>query len=331
MPFLPSEFKDFILPDCNRRLFLEEALRKSALDFYPITIGSCVHLCVQFPSASYNSLFKVKTVLVHYDRAQGEDGSFITPGANDNSAAVFQVLAFARRLRNGLLIPGGGAHNMRLIFTDGEELGGFVSEDSSSAAVQGAFGLASLFKKLGITNDEVYVLDGCGRGDVLAVSTAGKNSKASSGFVKRFDNLYEHTCALAKEASSGNWISVPVPYGDNAGFLACGIPAVALTVLPSDEASVYMRELQRDKNFERAVMNRGVAAHGAGFLYDINSAAGLRRAGIDPAEALLLSEKLPRTWRMMHTQFDDEASLTAQAFKIMEKFLNLLALSRHCA
>ena len=86
-------------------------------------------------------------------------------------------------------------------------------------------------------------------------------------------------------------------------------------------------------------MTHGVAAHGAGFL-SLSSSSGsssaapmlenMRKAGIDPAEALLLSEKLPRTWRIMHTEFDNEACLTMQSFKIMERFLDLLALSRRC-
>ena len=97
-------------------------------------------------------------------------------------------------------------------------------------------------------------------------------------------------------------------------------------------------------------MNRGVAAHGAGFLSAglsagsgtgktaagkkittaLSPAEELRKKGIDPAQALLLSEKLPRTWRLMHTMLDDEASLTPQSFALMERFLNLLALSRRC-
>jgi len=133
-----------------------------------------------------------KTVLVHYDRACAPDGSFITPGANDNSAAVFQVLRFAERLmRKEIPLPG-GIHNMRIFFTDGEELG---ASSVSGAKAQGAFALASLFRKLGIVNDDVFVLDGCGRGDVLAVSTAGKNSNAPLGFAKRFDALFEHACS----------------------------------------------------------------------------------------------------------------------------------------
>jgi len=328
MSFLPQEFRDFISPECNRRRFLRVWLRESGINFYPIKTSSCVHLCVNFPSASYNPMFKIKTVLVHYDRAVGKDGAFITPGANDNSAAVYQVLCFVRRLNDGSLKLPGGIHNMRIIFTDGEELGGL---SSSASDVQGAFALALLFKKLHITNDEVYVLDGCGRGEVLTVSAAGKDSPAPPAFAKRFDALFEHAYALAKEAAWGNQISVPVPYSDNAGFLACGIPAVAVTMLPSDEASSYMRELQKDKTLARAVMNRMVAVHGAGILHGQSALTRLCKEGIDPAEMLILSEKLPRTWRMMHTQFDDEASLTPQSFRIMERFLDLLALSRHSA
>ena len=344
---------------------MQNWLTAEGIPFTPVVTGESVHLYVNFPSTAYNPLFKVKTILVHYDRALGADGSFITPGANDNSAAVYQVLCLAKRLLSGSLALSGGVHNVRIFFTDGAELGtgskvstariasgspafasnraagGFYGTRSvsSGAKAQGAFALASLFKKLGIEHDDVYVVDGCGRGEVLTVSTAGKDSPASASFVRRFNALFEHTCALAKQASLNKWISVPVPYSDNAGFLASGIPAVAVTMLPSDEASVYMRQLQKDKTFARSVMTHGVAAHGAGFLSSSSSAGlssaaatveKLRKAGIDPAEALLLSEKLPRTWRIMHTEFDNEACLTMQSFKIMERFLDLLALSRRC-
>lgn len=350
MPFLPPEFRQFIAPECNRRVFLQNWLTAEGIPFTPVATGESVHLYVNFPSTAYNPLFKVKTILVHYDRALGADGSFITPGANDNSAAVYQVLCLAKRLLSGSLALSGGVHNVRIFFTDGEELGSTAPSTTSDsgegtppvstgAKAQGAFALASLFKKLGIEHDDVYVVDGCGRGEVLTVSTAGKDSPASASFVRRFNALFEHTCALAKQASLNKWISVPVPYSDNAGFLASGIPAVAITMLPSDEASVYMRQLQKDKTFARSVMTHGVAAHGAGFL-SLSSSSGsssaapmlenMRKAGIDPAEALLLSEKLPRTWRIMHTEFDNEACLTMQSFKIMERFLDLLALSRRC-
>ncbi len=107
-------------------------------------------------------------------------------------------------------------------------------------------------------------------------------------------------------------------------------------MLPSDEASLYMRNLQKDKNLANSIMTKGVAAHGAGFLsMDSSSAtssiASLRELNIDPAEALLMSEKLPKTWRMMHTEHDNSANLTEQAFAIMARFLDALAENKEMA
>lgn len=328
MNFLPPEFIEFISPKCERFTFLQEWLKNSNIPFSILSVGKSNHICVQFPQCSYNPMFKIKTVLVHYDRALSPEGKYLTPGANDNSAAVYQVLNWAKKLLNGSIKNVGSTHNIRIFFTDGEELG--------SAQEQGSFDFANRFKKFGITNDDVFVFDGCGRGDVLAVSTAGKNCSAPPDFVKHFDSLFERACTLAREASPGKWITIPVPCSDNAGFLACGIPAVALTVLPSEEASTYMRQLQKDEKFAHSVMTNGIAAHGAGFFgLDIEKStaplAKLHTADIDPAEILLMSEKLPHTWRMMHTEHDNAASLTPQAFSIMEHFLDFLAANRTMA
>lgn len=142
----------------------------------------------------------------------------------------------------------------------------------------------------------------------MLVSTAGKNSPGSLSFRLEFEALFKKTCDIASEAAPGRWIKAPVPYSDNAGFLANGIPAVALTVLPSEEATLYLRNLQRDKNFENLVMTHKVAAGAA-----------------DKAEELLLNEKLPLTWRMMHTPMDSIPMLTKDAFSMTGRFLDILA------
>lgn len=319
MSFFPSEFSEFISANCNRYEFLKTWLKKCGIPFSVISIDGKNHIYVQFPSISYNPLFKMKTVLVHYDRADN------TPGANDNSAAVYQVMMWAVKLLSEC-----GTHNVRIFFTDGEEMCGrpedctagtsshaaisqgatLLNNPNTNATSQGAYGIAQLFKKLGITSDEVYVLDGCGRGDVLAISTAGKDSRSSLQFQKKFQKLYEKTCDMAKKASPEKWITIPVPYSDNAGFLACGIPAVAITILPKEEATIYMRQLQKDRNFIKAVMNHSV---------------GLDEK--DPVAALQLKEKLPQTWRLMHTEYDNEAMLTKDAFELMGRFLEMLGKS----
>ncbi len=279
-----QSFHDFTQIQADRLQILSRLLTDNAVPFTIIPIEDKKHIYIQFPKTSYSPLFKIKTVLVHYDKDP------LSPGANDNSACIFQVIDWIIQLLSDNTV-----HNIRIFFTDGEEIG--------SAAEQGSFGIASRFKKLGITNDEVFVLDGCGRGEVLVISSTGKNAPGNADFKKKFYELYEDAIQIAKSAAAERWITVPVPYSDNAGFIACGIPAVAITVLPSDEASLYMRRLQKDKKFEKMVLEHRSTAE------------------------RFNSSDLPLTWRLMHGSDDTVSSLTAEAFSLMKKFLN--ALGKH--
>ena len=292
MSFLPPEFAEFLQPNCNRFEYLKSWITKLEIPFTVLPIDSKNHIFINFPKSCYSPLFKTKTLLVHYDRVEN------TPGANDNSAAVCQVLLWAKKIYNSPIV-----HNLRIIFTDGEELG--CTKD------QGAYGIASLYKKLGISQDEVFVLDGCGRGDILVVSTAGKNLKIKGNYQSAFEALYNKAISLATKTSPNKWITIPVPYGDNAGFIACGIPAVAITVLPAEEATVYMRQLQKEKTFSRTVLDRKV---GTKFS--------------EKAKNLIEKEKLPWTWRSMHTSYDDIPILSQEAFILMDRFLDNLADSK---
>jgi hypothetical protein len=292
MNFLPLEFAEFLKPNCNRFEYLKSWITKLEIPFTVLPIESKNHIFINFPKSCYSPLFKTKTLLVHYDRVEN------TPGANDNSAAVCQVLLWAKKIYNSPIV-----HNLRIIFTDGEELG--CTKD------QGAYGIASLYKKLGISQDEVFVLDGCGRGDILVVSTAGKNLKIKGNYQSAFEALYNKAISLATKTSPNKWITIPVPYGDNAGFIACGIPAVAITVLPAEEATVYMRQLQKEKTFSRTVLDRKV---GTKFS--------------EKAKNLIEKEKLPWTWRSMHTKYDDIPILSQEAFILMDRFLDNLADSK---
>jgi hypothetical protein len=130
---------------------------------------------------------------------------------------------------------------------------------------------------------------------------AGKKNSGNATFKKRFNDLYRRTEDLLRDSVSGNWMTLPVPYSDNAGFLACGIPAVAITMLPSKEATQYLFSLRQDKTLEAAVL--------------ANSALGDSE----------LKKKLPETWRLIHTPDDNDASLTPKTFGIMAKLLDRLA------
>lgn len=280
MSFFSKDFEEFTAPQTNRAVFIQKWLESNGVESAAAVIDGHRHIIVQFAKEAYNSMFSIKTVIAHYDRVEK------SPGANDNSAAVFMLMKWAVELSRMTVF-----HNVRIIFTDGEELG---SRDGVSE--QGSYGIASTFKKLGITND-VFVFDSCGRGEVPVLAKTVIPAGAAGGFAKRFGVLFDKAQNLLRRACPGQWMCLPVPYSDNASFLACGIPAVAVTMLPAEEATVYARKLLVDKKMESAVMNRG---------------DGYR-------------ECLPLTWRLFHTAGDNIQSLTPVSEDVMKNILRCLA------
>ncbi len=220
MYIIPKEFSSYISLDCDRKKFIQSFLNKAGLDTAVISLGGKNHIYVKFPIYQYNPMFKIKTVIAHYDRFEG------SPGANDNSAADFVLLQWAVSLFNKKSF-----HNVRLIFTDGEELGeGGIHE-------QGSFELAKLFQKLGITNDELFVFDCMGRGDVPIICENDFPKGISKTFLKKNQDLELIAEKIIKNASGGKWFKLHSGYSDNASFLVNNIPAVAITMLPSNEVS----------------------------------------------------------------------------------------------
>ena len=240
MNFLPQAFSKYIAPNTDRCAFIQDWLLEHGVKSNCLVMDEKKHILVQFAKSAYDPRFKIKTVVAHYDRVER------SPGANDNSAADWMLMEWAVELSNKA-----GIHNVRIIFTDGEELGW-----NTGVSEQGAYSLATVFRRLGITNDDVYVFDCCGRGEVPILSRTTIPEKAPKHFIENFNDLFERTQDLLRRSCPGRWMMLPVPYSDNASFLACGIPAVAITMLPADEASHYARELLRDKDLESAVLNR---------------------------------------------------------------------------
>lgn len=220
---IPQAFKDFISPTCDRARFIQDYLKAGGLDSTIISLQGKNHIYVKFPTQQYNPMFRIKTVIAHYDR--------IGIGANDNSAAVFCLMDWALRQAQGPQEQ----HNIRLIFTDGEELG------QSGVEEQGAFALAKVFRQLGITNDDVYVFDCMGRGDVPILAQARIAPDVPTPFLKAYSQLEERTKKILQAAANGRWFTLPVNYSDNAGFIANGIPAVAITMLPSKEVQEFLQ------------------------------------------------------------------------------------------
>jgi len=292
MIFPPEGFEDFLKPDCDRKQFIIDRLATHGIKSSIVKIENSNHIFVHFPSSAYNPQFKIKTVLVHYDRVEN------SPGANDNSAAIFQIMDWAIRLskRNDV-------HNIRIFFTDGEEMGA-----SGGVQEQGAFGIASKFRKLGILQNDVYVFDCCGRGTIPIISQAGIGI-GNHTFQKQILSLISRTENLVRSVSSQNWLSLPIPYSDNAGFLACGIPAVAITLLPQEEATQYLKELHTNPSLAEAIMGHKNP-----------------KTKLSPCE---IQKKLPITWRLLHTKYDSVNSLTPEAFVLMERLLDTLANTKY--
>ena len=259
MPFLYNDFKTFIGLNTDRASFIKQFLNRIRLNCPVIPIDGKNHLCVTFPKNQYNPLFKIKTVIAHYDRVPG------SPGANDNSSSVYSLLKWAERLVNR---P--GIHNVRIFFTDGEET-------QNGLASQGAFGLAQVFKKLGLTKDDVFVFDCMGRGTIPVLAEANFPPTVPQSFLKEYNELENRAEKLLQNAS-GKYIKAPCNLSDNAGFLANGIPAVAITMLPSDEA-----------------------------------------------DGLLMFDRRPKSWDLLHTPQDDFDSLEEQSFEITAAILDQLA------
>lgn len=293
--FNSDSFQKYIASDCDRLSFLQNYLSERGVSSSVIPLGEKKHLYVNFSSTAYNPMFKIKTIISHYDRVVG------SPGANDNSLANFAIADFASTLCKSRHV-----HNVRIFFTDGEELG---AEGVSS---QGAFALADLFRKLGIVNDDVYVFDACGRGEVAILARAGLDSKIAGQFKKKFLDLYERTQNLLRKSMLNSWMTLPVPYSDNAGFLACGIPAVAITFLPKDEVSFYYSNLMADKNLEKAVMNCRIDS-------ESKNATDLS------IQKFKYIEKMPKTWRLFHTEYDNYLSLTSESYVLIKKILMQIA------
>ncbi len=285
---LAPEYEMFLRPNTDRAAFIQTYLGARGVECAIIGVDGKRHIYVKLPRQGYDATFRVKTIIAHYDIAPD------SPGANDNSSSVFCLMDFAARLAKF-----NGVHNCRIFFTDGEELG------SEGVKEQGAFSLASTMQKCGIRDEDIYVFDCVGRGTVPLLGLNVPPAKAPASFVKKYNALDQSAKAIFSSLGL-NWVNLPMPYSDNAGFLANGFPAVAITMLPQNEASAYMMALNSDPDLVRYVKNQDVP-----------------EKKIDA-----LHQQLPLTWRLMHTDGDNIASLTPQSFAIIARILDAIALRK---
>lgn len=294
--YISSDYKQFIESVKNRRDFIIEWLKNNGVKAVVMPVDGFDHILVVFPKEAYNPLFKIKTVIAHYDVFPG------SPGANDNTSSVFSLMVWAVWLYRC-----GFKHNIRLIFTDGEEMAEKSAQEikEKGIALQGSFALADVFKRLNITDDDVFVFDCVGRGTIPILSRSVLPLKVSSKFKKNFYGLESRLEGILRSSCGGRFVRLPIPYSDNAGFLAHGIASCAITILPENEVNEYMYNLMRVPCLEDFVINHRVPKN---------------------VKVEDLAKLLPLTWKKFHSTEDNILSLTEESFVLMERILYGIAM-----
>ncbi|MDR2209881.1 MAG: Zn-dependent exopeptidase M28 [Spirochaetaceae bacterium] len=287
-------FKEFISPQSDRFTLLCSVLMELSLPYRILTLEKKRHIAV-YPAGKKTAAFfpgpaKPGTIFTaHYDRVPQSSG------ANDNGAAVFQLLETAASISSQPVL---------FIFTDGEEL-------SAGEALhnQGSYGLGLFLKEEGLGSMRIFTFDACGAGDTLIISTAAdyllrdKPGTGTEAVRRRVTALRSAALDAAREARLEKALLLPTPFSEDAGFLLSGLAAQTVTVLPETEAA----------NFASLVRIKHKTA-----------AALLSDTAPQPADRRLI----PETWRSLNSPSDSPLRLTPRHWKQVVAFA--LALAGQC-
>lgn len=284
-------------PRADRSLELVHALEASGTLYRVLELAGGRFVIALPGGGTHDPRYRTKVITAHHDRVPG------TPGALDNSAACLQLVRF--------LSSDVKTFNTLIIFTDHEELrpaattAKYPSGPLPLASDQGSYELGRAFLgslPLGTRADGmvlhapmVCTLDVTGRGDalVLSQSVAGLAGRGVSVGKGTFEALMAETESMADAvlkmmAGRAPVYRALVPFGEDMGFILAGVPALAITVLPRDEA-VCLANL------------------GSLPAWATPSAPGSR---------------IPDTWRLLHGPGDTPELYTGSAFELVSRFLD---------
>ncbi|GHV73686.1 hypothetical protein AGMMS49940_09880 [Spirochaetia bacterium] len=277
-------FTDFIAPGADRYSILAELLEEMGFGYSSIALGApkgrqLRHFLV-FPRRGQGfHPGRLPTVLTaHYDRAEG------SPGANDNSAAVFMLLEAALKMRDEQ------QRNALIIFTDKEEL-----SPGEGIREQGSYGLAKRLQKTALRDCRYFIFDACGSGDTLVISTMADHLLKNEGGLEAARRrqtvkaLRDDALQTARQIGMKKVLLAPTPFSDDAGFLQAGLAAQTITMLPSQEAAALASLLRTKPACINALVSRDAQKTG---------------------ETL----PLPETWRIFNSPADGPERLTPKNF-----------------
>lgn len=220
----PAWFHTFCSPTADRYEVLCRALAESKVGFETLNLGGFRHLQVRGGRPAV-PVAGEKVVLAHFDRVPGAGG------ANDNGAGVLALVDYLTR----------SDRRLRVIFTDGEELG-----PGGAAIQQGAYALARAWG--GTKGLFPVVLDMCGIGDTFVLGRGAEellrqaNPRPNLG--GEVDRLRWTARRWLAGCGAGDTVEVNTPFSDDLGLLLAGVPAVQVSLLPRKEALAYRQSGQ---------------------------------------------------------------------------------------
>ncbi|AEF86985.1 conserved hypothetical protein [Treponema primitia ZAS-2] len=278
-------FKDFLDPQADRFRILASLLEELEFGFSAIVLGNLRHFFVlPYRGQRFSGEPPSIVLVAHYDRVKG------SPGANDNSAAVFMLLEAAVQMREE------GLRNWLIIFTDKEELG-----PGEGIREQGSYGLAMSLQETFLKECRYYIFDACGTGDTLIISTMAdhlmkhETGQGAARTRQQVKGLRDGALKTARKLMMDRVLLVPTPFSDDAGFLRAGLAAQTITVLPSVEAATLASNLRNKPECIDALISREAQAASRKFL-------------------------IPETWRSLNGPADGAHRLTPKHYNRVVKF-----------
>jgi hypothetical protein len=221
---LPPWFALFCDPAADRLRVLAQVLHGASVPFELVKTGAFRHVQVRGSRSPVPGAGE-KVLIAHYDRVPG------SPGANDNGASVLALVDYLRRKRQGPAL--------RVVFTDGEELG-----PGGQPSDQGAYALARHWGP--VPGLFPVVLDMSGIGDTVVLGHSGeeliRKTRGETGPTDLDDYARTRLGARRWLATCGaDALEVDTPFSDDLGLFLAGIPAVQVSLLPRKEALAYRK------------------------------------------------------------------------------------------
>ncbi|MCL2832022.1 MAG: M28 family metallopeptidase [Treponema sp.] len=281
-------FDEFLNLDADRFTVLDTILDKVNLEHKIMNIAGNKHLMIEAQPEGERQGHRQTVLIAHYDRCPG------SPGANDNSAAVFILMETA------LELLANKTRDWMIIFTDKEEL-----TSGEGVRNQGAYTLAVDFVKKGKESYRIFNFDACGTGDTLIVSTTveyllrNETSIAMEKIHGSIKELQAQALETARELAMEKVLLAPTPFSDDVGFLLAGAAVQTITMLPSNECMILFSKLRREPEFTNVLINLQMRNRG-------------------------YQKEIPETWRVFNTSGDSYLRLTPQNFKTVRRFAQAL-------